>query len=89
MILQDCCRYFLLESGFALFVAFLINVSIVSVSATVCTANNLSTEITDQCNDLTLNSASFLLKVHIINLLTRIGINKNKIKSCKLISNFF
>ncbi|KAJ7965519.1 putative Metal transporter [Quillaja saponaria] len=60
--INDACRYFLIESGFALFVAFLINVAIVSVSGTVCSAENLSDENKDQCRDLTLNSASFLLK---------------------------
>ena len=65
-ILQDACRYFLIESGFALFVAFLINVSIVSVSGTVCWAKNLSPEDAEQCGDLTLKGASFLLKVQVI-----------------------
>ncbi|KAJ1382544.1 NRAMP family [Sesbania bispinosa] len=60
--INDACRYFLIESGFALFVAFLINVAIVSVSGTVCSTSNLSAENTDQCKDLNLNSASFLLK---------------------------
>ncbi|XP_061970165.1 metal transporter Nramp6.2 [Populus nigra] len=60
--INDACRYFLIESGFALFVAFLINVSVVSVSGTVCMAKNLSPENADQCGDLTLKSASFLLK---------------------------
>uniref|UniRef100_A0A7N2MK89 Uncharacterized protein n=1 Tax=Quercus lobata TaxID=97700 RepID=A0A7N2MK89_QUELO len=60
--INDACRYFLIESGFALFVAFLINVAIVSVSGTVCLANNISNETANQCNDLNLNSASFLLK---------------------------
>ncbi|KAG5099796.1 hypothetical protein JHK82_044848 [Glycine max] len=58
----DACRYFLMESGFALFVAFLINVAVVSVSGTVCSADNLSAENVDHCSDLTLNSAYFLLK---------------------------
>lgn len=61
--MQDACRYFLIESGFALLVAFLINVAVISVSGTVCSADNLSGENVDHCNDLTLNSASFLLKV--------------------------
>ncbi|TYI78575.1 hypothetical protein E1A91_D06G222200v1, partial [Gossypium mustelinum] len=39
---NDACRYFLIESGIALFVAFLINVAIVSVFATVCTTDNIS-----------------------------------------------
>lgn len=56
-----------MESGIALFVALLINISIVSVTGTVCMANNLSSQDTDRCNDLTLNSASFLLKVYTLN----------------------
>ncbi|KAK7836465.1 metal transporter nramp1, partial [Quercus suber] len=49
-------------SGFALFIAFLINVAIVSVSSTICLANNLSDEIVNQCNIFKLDSAPFLLK---------------------------
>ncbi|KAJ9166688.1 hypothetical protein P3X46_021398 [Hevea brasiliensis] len=60
--INDACRYFLMESGFALCIALLINLSIVSVTGTVCFANNLSSEETDQCNNLTLDSGSFLLK---------------------------
>ncbi|XXG60695.1 hypothetical protein AAC387_Pa04g2536 [Persea americana] len=60
--INSACRYFLLESGFALFVAFLINVAVVSVTGRVCSADNLSQEISNQCSNLTLNSASFLLK---------------------------
>ncbi|EXC34899.1 Metal transporter Nramp5 [Morus notabilis] len=45
-----------------LFVAFMINVAVISVSGTVCSANNLSSDDTDRCSDLTLNSASFLLQ---------------------------
>ncbi|XP_022141609.1 metal transporter Nramp5-like [Momordica charantia] len=60
--INDACRYFLIESGFALFVAFLINVAVVSVSGTVCTVGNVSPATADQCGDITLNSASFLLQ---------------------------
>ncbi|KAJ1704591.1 hypothetical protein LUZ63_004370 [Rhynchospora breviuscula] len=60
--INDACRFFLIESGFALFVALLINIAVVSVSGTVCGASDLSAESADRCNDLTLNSASFLLK---------------------------
>ncbi|XP_057415179.1 metal transporter Nramp7.2-like [Lotus japonicus] len=60
--INDASRYFLIESGLALFVAFLINVAMVSVTGTVCFSKNLSAEDTDLCNDLNLNSASFLLK---------------------------
>ncbi|MFS7938412.1 putative NRAMP family protein [Helianthus anomalus] len=60
--INDACRYFLIESGIALFVAFLINVSMISVSGTVCSAKNLSSDEMNRCSDLNLNSASFLLK---------------------------
>ncbi|CAN1176089.1 Metal transporter Nramp5 [Linum perenne] len=60
--INDACRYFLIESGFALFVAFLINVSVISVSGKVCSADDISPENAERCSDLTLNSASFLLK---------------------------
>ncbi|MQM03929.1 hypothetical protein Taro_036712 [Colocasia esculenta] len=60
--INKACRYFLLESGFALFVALLINIAVVSVSGTICGAGNLSRDNADICSDLTLNSASFLLK---------------------------
>ncbi|KAJ6398973.1 hypothetical protein OIU77_019683 [Salix suchowensis] len=60
--INDACRYFLIESGFALLVAFLINLAVISVSGTVCSAQNLSSENADRCGDLTLNSASFLLQ---------------------------
>ncbi|MBA0748337.1 hypothetical protein Gogos_005176 [Gossypium gossypioides] len=53
--------YFLIESGIALFVAFLINVVVVAVSASVYTADNVSSANQQRCNDLNLNSASFLL----------------------------
>ncbi|KAL3638848.1 hypothetical protein CASFOL_016755 [Castilleja foliolosa] len=59
---NDACRYYLIESGFALFIAFLINVAVISVSGTVCSGNNLSENIKNNCHDITLNSASFLLK---------------------------
>ncbi|KAL4596187.1 hypothetical protein ACB092_12G146400 [Castanea dentata] len=60
--INHACRYFLIESRFELFVAFLINVAIVSVLGTVCLANNIPNETANQYNDLNLNSASFLLK---------------------------
>ncbi|GAV80636.1 Nramp domain-containing protein [Cephalotus follicularis] len=60
--INDACRYFLLESGFALFVAFIINVAIISVSGTVCSAKDITEDNAQRCNDLNLNSASFLLQ---------------------------
>ncbi|KAJ3683476.1 hypothetical protein LUZ60_013703 [Juncus effusus] len=60
--INDACKYFLWESGFALFVALLINIAVVSVSGTVCASNNISPIDAAQCDNLTLNSAPFLLK---------------------------
>ncbi|GAV85909.1 Nramp domain-containing protein [Cephalotus follicularis] len=60
--INDACRYFLLESGFALFIAFIINVAIISVSGTVCSAKDITDDTAQRCNDLNLHSASFLLK---------------------------
>ncbi|XP_021725589.1 metal transporter Nramp5-like [Chenopodium quinoa] len=60
--INQACRYFLLESGFALFIAFWINVAIISVSGTVCSSNNLTQLEAQQCSGLTLNNASILLK---------------------------
>ncbi|GAB4862096.1 Metal transporter Nramp5, variant 2 [Ancistrocladus abbreviatus] len=54
--------FFLLESGFALLVALLINVAVVAVSGAICFSPTLSADDSDTCNNLTLNSASFLLK---------------------------
>ncbi|CAI9113880.1 OLC1v1014575C1 [Oldenlandia corymbosa var. corymbosa] len=60
--IKEACRFYLLESGFALSVAFLINVSVISVSGAVCNASDLSVEDQQNCADLDLNKASFLLK---------------------------
>lgn len=57
--INDACRNFLLETGFALFVALLINIAVIAVSATICTQKSVANE---QCNNITLNSASFLLQ---------------------------
>jgi hypothetical protein len=59
---QNACRFFLYESGFALFVALLINIAVVSVSGTVCYAGNISPKDAEKCSDLTLDTSSFLLK---------------------------
>ncbi|XP_078170447.1 metal transporter Nramp5-like [Carex rostrata] len=60
--INEACKYFLWESGFALCVALLINIAVISVSGTVCASNNLSPTNAYQCKDLSLNSAPFLLK---------------------------
>ncbi|OEL28272.1 Metal transporter Nramp1 [Dichanthelium oligosanthes] len=60
--LQDACRFFLFESGIALFVALLINICIVSVSGTICNSSNLSPDDSAKCSDITLDSSSFLLR---------------------------
>lgn len=53
----------MIESAFALMVAFLINVSVISVSGAVCNSSNLNPDDLANCKDLDLNKASFLLKV--------------------------
>ena len=52
----------MIESGFALIIAFLINVSVISVSGAVCNSSNLNPDDQKNCEDLDLNKASFLLK---------------------------
>ena len=47
-------------------VAFLINVSVISVSGAVCNSPDLNMEDQMSCNDLDLNKASFLLRVRVI-----------------------
>ncbi|RYR50801.1 hypothetical protein Ahy_A07g037416 isoform B [Arachis hypogaea] len=58
----EACRFYLIESAFALMVAFLINVSVISVSGAVCNSSNLNAEDQRNCQDLDLNKASFLLR---------------------------
>ncbi|KAG9459472.1 hypothetical protein H6P81_003980 [Aristolochia fimbriata] len=60
--IKEACSYYTLESAFALTVAFLINVSVISVSGAVCDSSNLNPEDRRSCSDLDLNKASFLLK---------------------------
>ncbi|KAF6176609.1 hypothetical protein GIB67_034471, partial [Kingdonia uniflora] len=60
--INNACRYFLIERGFVHLVAFLINVAVISVSGDVCSSDNLTTENKNQCSNLNLNSASFLLE---------------------------
>lgn len=55
----------MIESGFALLVAFFINVSVISVSGAVCNSPNLNLKELESCENLDLNEASFLLKVQI------------------------
>ncbi|CAN6173270.1 unnamed protein product [Urochloa humidicola] len=60
--IREACRFYTIESAFALTVAFLINISIISVSGAVCGSGKLNPEDQANCNDLDLNKASFLLK---------------------------
>ncbi|KAM0874252.1 hypothetical protein ACQ4PT_037556 [Festuca glaucescens] len=57
---KDASVFFLLDHALALFLALLVNVAIVSLSATIC-ADNLSLD-TDTCSSLTLKSAFILFK---------------------------
>lgn len=60
--IKEACRFYMIESGFALMVAFLINVSVISVSGAVCNSRDLNEEDQMNCQDLDLNKASFLLR---------------------------
>ncbi|MCD7449453.1 Metal transporter nramp1, partial [Datura stramonium] len=60
--IKEACRYYLIESGLALMVAFLINISVISVSGAVCNSPSMSPGDREKCEDLDLNKASFLLK---------------------------
>jgi len=57
--IKDACRFFLYESGFALFIALLINIAVISVSGTVCFRANLSVEDADKCSDLAWTTPHF------------------------------
>ncbi|WZY97923.1 hypothetical protein YC2023_070252 [Brassica napus] len=59
--IKEACRYYMIESGLALTVAFLINVSVISVSGAVCNASDLSPEDQASCEDLDLNKASIFI----------------------------
>ncbi|CAL9010863.1 unnamed protein product [Prunus brigantina] len=60
--IKEACRFYMIESGLALMVAFLINVSVISVSGAVCNSADLNEEDQMNCKDLDLNKASFLLR---------------------------
>ncbi|KAL0006103.1 hypothetical protein SO802_013664 [Lithocarpus litseifolius] len=60
--IKEACRFYLIESAFALMVAFLINISVISVSGAVCNSSHLSAEDLNSCENLDLNRASFLLE---------------------------
>ncbi|XP_073137271.1 metal transporter Nramp1-like [Henckelia pumila] len=60
--IKEACRFYLIESGVALIVAFLINVSIISVSGSVCNSSSINPKDIESCKDLDLNEASFLLR---------------------------
>ncbi|XP_057500821.1 metal transporter Nramp7.2-like [Actinidia eriantha] len=60
--IRSASKYFLIEGGLALFLAFLINVAVISVSGSVCSNPNLSSESKSHCDNITLDSAAFLLK---------------------------
>ncbi|KAK3021809.1 hypothetical protein RJ639_047164 [Escallonia herrerae] len=60
--IKEACRFYLIESGIALVVAFLINVSVISVSGAICNTSNLNPDDQKSCQNLDLNNASFLLK---------------------------
>lgn len=55
-------KYFLIETGIALLIAFVINVAIICVSGAVCSSPNLSLQDSNYCSNLDLTKSSFLLK---------------------------
>ncbi|XP_048332302.2 metal transporter Nramp1 isoform X1 [Ziziphus jujuba] len=60
--IKEACRFYMIESAFALMFAFIINVSVISVSGAVCGSPNINAEDQKSCQDLDLNKASFLLR---------------------------
>ncbi|XP_030470976.1 metal transporter Nramp1 [Syzygium oleosum] len=60
--IKEACRFYMIESAFALMLAFLINISIISVSGAVCNSTSLNPQDQAGCQDLDLNKASFLLR---------------------------
>lgn len=54
----------MLESGLALLVALGINIAVISVSGSVCSSPNISAQSKKYCENITLESAAFLLKVN-------------------------
>ncbi|XVF59118.1 hypothetical protein PTKIN_Ptkin07bG0249500 [Pterospermum kingtungense] len=60
--IRSASKYFLMESGLALCLAFVINVAIVSVTGSVCFHPNISPENRTNCKNITLDSAVSLLK---------------------------
>jgi len=60
--INSACRYFLIETAIALFISFVINVAITSLTGAVCSSTSLSPEDITNCQDMDLNKSSFLLK---------------------------
>ncbi|KAL2332521.1 hypothetical protein Fmac_020102 [Flemingia macrophylla] len=58
--IKEACNFYMIESAFALMVAFLINVCVISVSGAVCNSSNAEDQLS--CQDLDLNKAAFLLR---------------------------
>ncbi|XP_062199565.1 LOW QUALITY PROTEIN: metal transporter Nramp4-like [Phragmites australis] len=58
---KDASKFFLIENAFALFLVLLVNVSIVSITGTICAGNELVDDI-NTCSSLTLISTSGFLK---------------------------
>lgn len=60
--IKSAYRYFVIETGITLFMAFIINVAVTCVSGAVCSSPNLSPDEVKKCGDLDLNKSSFLLR---------------------------
>ncbi|KAK6127891.1 hypothetical protein DH2020_038367 [Rehmannia glutinosa] len=59
---NGCVQVLFGRKWFCFLVAFLINVSVISVSGAVCNSPNLNSDDLRSCKNLDLNEASFLLK---------------------------
>lgn len=60
--INSACKYFLIETAIALFISFVINVSVTSLTGAVCSSSTLSEENQANCANLDLNKSAFLLK---------------------------
>ncbi|GBG68517.1 hypothetical protein CBR_g3061 [Chara braunii] len=60
--IEDACRYNFMECGFALILAFVINVSVISVSGAICHSANLSAADGLKCEHLHLYETPLLLR---------------------------
>ncbi|CAN6360980.1 unnamed protein product [Urochloa humidicola] len=59
--IKEARLFFILETGFALFIALVINIIVVAITGTICFSSDLADEDAQNCSTLTLGSSSVLL----------------------------